>query len=144
MRGRKPVPTALKVLRGNPGKRALSQDEPEPPPLADDATPPTLSDEARLEWAELAPALSAVGLLTSLDAKALAQLCETSVMLAQAREDYEGHRCAETRAAVLRLQEEERKLLVEFGMTPSSRTRVKASGAKKQANRFASVAGATG
>jgi len=30
MRGRKPVATHLKILRGNPGKRALNQSEPKP------------------------------------------------------------------------------------------------------------------
>ena len=30
MRGRKPVPTALKKLRGNPGKRPLNDAEPKP------------------------------------------------------------------------------------------------------------------
>ena len=31
MRGPKPTPTALKIVRGNPGKRALPKDEPTPP-----------------------------------------------------------------------------------------------------------------
>lgn len=30
MRGPKPTPTALKVIRGNPGKRALPENEPTP------------------------------------------------------------------------------------------------------------------
>ena len=30
-RGRKPKPTALKVLEGNPGKRPLNENEPIPP-----------------------------------------------------------------------------------------------------------------
>ena len=30
MRGRKPVPTRLKLLTGSPGKRALNHDEPRP------------------------------------------------------------------------------------------------------------------
>ena len=31
-RGRKPKPTALKELEGNPGKRSLNPSEPKPPP----------------------------------------------------------------------------------------------------------------
>ena len=31
MRGRKPTPTTLKRLRGNPGRRPLPKDEAEPP-----------------------------------------------------------------------------------------------------------------
>ena len=30
MRGRKPKPTALKLIAGNPGKRALNAHEPQP------------------------------------------------------------------------------------------------------------------
>ena len=33
-RGRKPKPTALKELEGNPGKRSLNPSEPKPPMLA--------------------------------------------------------------------------------------------------------------
>ena len=32
MRGRKPIPTELKRLNGNPGKRPLSDKEPQPEP----------------------------------------------------------------------------------------------------------------
>ena len=53
MKGRKPVPTTLKLLRGNPGKRTIARDEPRPPRIADD-TPPELTDEvAREEWRRL-------------------------------------------------------------------------------------------
>ena len=31
MRGRRPKPTALKLIEGNPGKRPLPRDEPTPP-----------------------------------------------------------------------------------------------------------------
>ena len=31
MRGRKPKPTALKLLEGNPGKRRINGTEPKPP-----------------------------------------------------------------------------------------------------------------
>ena len=33
-RGRKPKPTHLKVLAGNPGKRPLPKNEPKPKPIA--------------------------------------------------------------------------------------------------------------
>ena len=38
MKGRKPVPTHLKVLRGNPGKRRLNNGE--PLPIGDLVDPP--------------------------------------------------------------------------------------------------------
>jgi P27 family predicted phage terminase small subunit len=50
MRGRKPVPTVVKLARGNPGKRPINRDEPCPDAL-EPACPEELSDtEARTEW----------------------------------------------------------------------------------------------
>ena len=49
MRGRKPKPTLMKQLNGNPGKRPLNDREPVPP--AGTPTPPDyLDDVARQEW----------------------------------------------------------------------------------------------
>jgi hypothetical protein len=39
MRGRRPKPTRLKVLTGNPGKRPLNMDEPQPEPAIPDCPP---------------------------------------------------------------------------------------------------------
>ncbi len=50
MRGRKPVPTALKLLRGNPGKRTLNRQEPKPGELAADCPAELVDDVARAEW----------------------------------------------------------------------------------------------
>lgn len=50
MRGRKPVPTVLKILRGNPGKRAINRDEPRPGALALDCPEIITAEEARAEW----------------------------------------------------------------------------------------------
>ncbi len=65
MRGRKPTPTAIKRLRGNPGKRPLN--EAEPKPHGDLEEPPDwLTDEQKAGWAyaiEHAPR----GLLKRLD-----------------------------------------------------------------------------
>ena len=45
MRGRKPVPTRLKVIRGNPGKRALNKNEPQP--AGELADPPDWMSESQ-------------------------------------------------------------------------------------------------
>ena len=47
--GRKPQPTALKVLKGNPGRRPLNEDEPKPEVLLP-RPPAHLSPVARREW----------------------------------------------------------------------------------------------
>jgi len=53
MRGRRPKPTRLKMLTGNPGKRPLNPNEPRPEATIPDA-PAELSAGARAEWDRLA------------------------------------------------------------------------------------------
>src|SRR5262249_42754142 len=76
MRGRKPKPTRLKEMLGNPGKRALSTGEPVPE-AAIPSCPRFLDKEARKEWRRAAPELYALGVLTNLDRAALAAYCES-------------------------------------------------------------------
>ena len=52
-RGRKPKPTALKVLEGNPGKRPLNELEPKPKKQAP-SCPSWLEPEAKKEWRRMA------------------------------------------------------------------------------------------
>lgn len=67
MRGRKATPTVLRVLRGNPGKRAFNKAEPESVPM-DAECPAELSDEvARAEWARIIVPLVAIGQITAAD-----------------------------------------------------------------------------
>ena len=72
--GRKPIPTALKILRGNPGKRPLNADEPKPP-LGVGAPSPRLTGEALAEWHRRVVELDAVGILTQIDAPAFEAYC---------------------------------------------------------------------
>jgi P27 family predicted phage terminase small subunit len=73
---RKPQPTALKILRGNPGKRKLPAAEPKPP--ADGIEPPDYLDElARRKWDAMLPLLQAVKVMTRADVEALARYCDT-------------------------------------------------------------------
>src|SRR6187397_371066 len=76
MRGRKPTPRALRVLRGNPGKRRLSTREPRPTLQPDLAPPDWLDEDAKTEWHRLAPVLGRLGVLAETDADALAAYCE--------------------------------------------------------------------
>jgi P27 family predicted phage terminase small subunit len=73
--GRKPKPTALKLLNGNPGKRALNTNEPTLTPLIDAEPPRYLGKAARMEWQRLAPQLVAVGLLSEADLALFATYC---------------------------------------------------------------------
>jgi P27 family predicted phage terminase small subunit len=75
-RGPKPIPTELKILRGNPGKQKLNADEPQPP--TDGITmPPHLGEVAAARWHELLPMLQATRVMTRADVEALARYCDT-------------------------------------------------------------------
>lgn len=80
MRGRKPKPTALRILEGNPGKRPINDAEPVPPPPdAEHFTipPAALADHpvAQEEWTRLAPLLLKARQITEADRTALIALC---------------------------------------------------------------------
>ena len=70
-RGRKPKPTALKMLEGNPGGRPLNTKEPKPEKKAP-RCPSWLEDEAKKEWKRMAKVLENMGLLTEMDMAAFA------------------------------------------------------------------------
>ena len=134
MRGRKPTPTALRVLRGNPRKRPVNAREPKPAPLAAIDPPTWLDGDAQAEWRRLAPLLSRLGVLTETDADALAAYCEAWTTWKQATQKMrrdglvvEGKggafvspyvKIAHQSLALMRA------FLTEFGMTPSSRARI--------------------
>ena len=58
-RGRKPKPTAIKRLEGNPGKRPLNIYEPKPLKKAP-TCPDWLDEEAKREWRRLAKTMEAM------------------------------------------------------------------------------------
>jgi P27 family predicted phage terminase small subunit len=76
MRGRKPKPTHLKLVTGNPGKRPLNQNEPQPARKLP-SPPAVLYPEAKREWNRVATELHSLGLLTRLDRAALAAYCQS-------------------------------------------------------------------
>ncbi len=89
--GRRPKPTALKVLRGNPGKRKLNEAEPKPPQGV--ANPPeNLSASALTVWAQIGPVATAMGTLSTADVYAFGTLCEliATQRMAAAEKDREG------------------------------------------------------
>ncbi len=135
--GRKPVPTTLKVLRGNPGKRPLSDDEPRP--KAKLPPPPShLSAEAKREWWRLGKQLAALGLMTNIDRGALAIYCQAWARWLEAEQALKtygvmvksptGYPMQSPYLAIAnRAMEQIRAMLTEFGMSPASRTRVHAA-----------------
>jgi P27 family predicted phage terminase small subunit len=75
MRGRKPVPTALKLVSGNPGHRPLNTLQPKPD-IAIPTCPAHLHSSAKAEWKRLARQLHSMGVLTELDRAVLAAYCQ--------------------------------------------------------------------
>ena len=69
MRGRKPVPTHLKVMRGNPGKRRLNDKEPEP--AGDLSDPPEWMSESQKQGWIYAIENAPSGLLKKVDRSVL-------------------------------------------------------------------------
>jgi P27 family predicted phage terminase small subunit len=132
--GRKPKPTYLKVLEGNPGHRPLNKDEPKPAPVRP-ACPRHLSDEAKKEWRRIVPELEIVGLITRIDRAALAMYCEAWGRWLEAEEALRKYGVmvkspsgfpmqSPYLAVANKAMEQMRGLLTEFGMSPASRTRI--------------------
>jgi P27 family predicted phage terminase small subunit len=72
MRGRKPKPTALRVIDGTAARHTR---EPRPVPKIP-TCPAHLSPTAKAEWKRLAQHLFALGVVTELDRAALASYCQ--------------------------------------------------------------------
>lgn len=135
MRGRRPKPTAVKRLAGNPGKRALNNAEPRPRVVL--PRPPVhLSDEEKAKWKSLVCELHPLGLVTVLDLDQLSTYCVLWCRWVKAEKLVrEKGEIIKTAAGNIiqnpylsianRALDQLNKLGAEFGMTPSSRSRVK-------------------
>ncbi len=89
-RGPLPKPVALKVLEGNPGKRALNLEEGVNPRIEIPTPPKHLSKEARKEWKRVTPLLEELGLISGLDRAALALYCQAVGRLSELEEAFNG------------------------------------------------------
>ena len=84
-RGRKPTPTAIKELEGNPGKRKLNDKEPKPVKKAP-SCPKWLEAEAKKEWRRLSKKMEMMGVLTEVDMAAFAGYCQAYARWKEAEE----------------------------------------------------------
>jgi P27 family predicted phage terminase small subunit len=142
-RGRKPKPTNLKKLAGNPGKRPLNENEPQP--LVPDHTPRVpryLNEYGKKEWRWLVKVLKDLGLYTVVDRTALAMYCQAYGRWREAEEK------VSQEGAVLvseegnyyqspwlhtanRAWDQMKAMLPEFGLTPSARSRLEVAARDK-------------
>lgn len=140
-----PVPTVLKKLRGNPGKRAYNDLEPMPDKLERFPDPPKgMPAAAKKEWYEVGPLLFNVGCLTSVDLTPFKIYCLEFHKYQQAIRFVKKHGAvlvnqtsgvyytnpAENQAN--KLKDSMRKFWSDFGMTPVARTRIEVDDAPKE------------
>lgn len=134
--GRPPKPTSLKVLHGNPGKRKINRNEPQPVVSDDTPKPPRyLGRYAKTEWRRVVPELHRLGLLSVVDRAALEAYCEAYHDWREAKLalDEEG-RTYKTDTGYIRPRPEikfaaeavktMKAFMGEFGLTPSARSRI--------------------
>lgn len=135
MKGRKPIPTAIKRLNGNPGRRPLNDAEPKLP-VGGFSCPKHLNALAKKEWRRVVVDMRVAGVLTRVDRAALEAYCVSYARWLQAEEEVEreGITIVGPKGGVMKnpavsvsLQERAimHKFAAEFGMTPSSRSRLK-------------------
>ena len=136
MRGRKPKPSIIRALEGNPGKRPLNDREPTPPQGIPDC-PNYLDDEARAEWFRTAKVLDDMGVLSTADRTALAAYCVVYSRWLKAEEQVKKfgsivkspEKGFPMKSPYLSVADQALdamlKLMVEFGLTPSSRSRIR-------------------
>ncbi len=135
-RGPTPEPTAIKKVKGNPGRRPLNDREPEFPSDVP-SCPMWLGAVGRAVWEQYIPVLTSVkGLLTLADGGELALLCEAWEDFLDARDEIarEGATCVSEKggayphpavgrknAAIARIK----ALSAKFGLSPADRVGLK-------------------
>ena len=145
LRGPIPMPTAIQQIRGNPGKRPLGRNEPQPRRVPPECPEYVRQDPvAHAEWNRSVPILLDMGVLTEADGPALALYCmaHSDLVLnlqavrrlnAESPDKTGGHVKAtptgylapnQYQLNVRLYREEIIKLAREFGFTPSSRSRI--------------------
>lgn len=90
LRGPQPKPTALKLLEGNPGKRALDLSAGVNPRVEIPDAPKHLGKEARKEWKRITPILEELGLISGLDRTALGLYCQATGRLHELEDAFNG------------------------------------------------------
>ena len=139
--GRKPRPAHLKLLEGNPGKRRVNKALPKPRPVRP-TCPSWLAPVAKYEWMRIAPDLERLGLLTIVDRAALAGYCQAFARWKEAEQAIKeygltfvsDHGVIHQRPEVVIAQRSlqlVRAFCAEFGLTPSSRTRIEVRDGKE-------------
>jgi hypothetical protein len=154
LRGPQPKPTRIRQLEGNRGRRPMPANEPQYA-AGLPVRPVGMSAGARKIWDDLVNEMAASGVLRTVDAMALQQLCEDQAMLNELRKGLAAMtreiatkarekklelpggplvqltRTIEGRRTLRSIRELSVQIIVqrrEFGLTPASNSRVEATG----------------
>ena len=120
MAGRRPKPTHLKVLLGNPGKRPLPESEPEPPE-GDVVRPELLKYREAELWDQYAPRLVEMGTLTVVDVPLFAAWCVLMAEFEEVKANMQASGIAQLRM-----------LAASFGMDASARAKLGSTSGKRK------------
>lgn len=157
MSGPRPIPTHLKVLRGNPSHRPL-RDEPQPL-VPDDCPdpPPFITGYAADEWWRVGVELHRLGLLTIIDTGPLAAYCQAFARWRTAEETLAKIAANDPQMHGLMIRREHSAMVnplviiarkaaadmvrysSEFGLTPAARARIAAGVADNTQSKFAGL-----
>ena len=144
------MPTAIRMLKGNPGHRTPSKLEPQPESFT--AEPPEfLVTEGLKEWTRISAILKQMRVLTQADYMLLGNICLAYQTMVQAQRDLakagllyktqSGYiQQSPLMGIVTRHMDIVNKGLAQFGMTPSSRVRLQMeTAAPPKTNTFLSL-----
>lgn len=109
------IPTQLKILAGNPGKRPLNMNEPQPKKETPDC-PLWFEGDAKYEWWRVVPELERLGLLTCVDGAILEAYC---LVYAELMADAKAGKSLKST-----LVSQLRALASELGLSPVARTKL--------------------
>lgn len=149
-RGRKPKPTAKKLLAGNPGKRALNKAEPEFSRITDVDPPDWLSERATTMWKMLLPELLRENVIALTDLHNVELFCTaySNWRMAQESVDKFGTVVASSQGSPMKnpaltaANEAMRQIVTlgsMLGLDPASRTRIIGGNKQKSTNEFAAL-----
>ena len=136
-KGRKPKPRALRVLGGNAGKRALPPDLNAPMPDGVPPPPDGMPPYAVEEWQNLAPKLYDLGLLAEIYLRAFEVYCRVFARWMEAEDKIQQYgtviKSPKNGMPLMspyvqianRCIKQMKEYLVEFGLTPSSSTKIR-------------------
>ena len=151
-RGPAPEPTALKLLKGNPGRCPLNEREPTPAAGVPAIPPGLVLDEvAQRQWDELSRILSNMRILTEADGLVLAALCQIYSRWVEASKQLQQGGLTVQVGKIGRQQQNPLVGIVntcisqmsamgrELGLSPSSRTNIQTVEPPKTPNKFSQL-----